>query len=990
MAMLFFFLFIVLGAGLFFTIAFGLYKEEFPESNANKNNNIIPPYPNEYYIELMEKSIQYMQSVVSYRTYPEKDEYHNYKHIIDNDKEIIDYLVSTSTNEEIIKLANTMNDLYNKLFIEFGYKGILKKYIKTTISNNQELFNNIDGKSLDMQQREAVVADERSNLVIAGAGSGKTLTIAGKVKYLCTVKQIEPEKILLITFTKKAAEEMSERVVKRLGFNVEVKTFHSLGYDIVGQLKGDKPSVLDDTAKIYALFLSQVLFKDIKLQYSLFLYLSLYMRENISFGEYKKIGDYYKTLQCIKTETIKSKIDKFKAYKKKYKINSLNNVSDKQKFMSDTLLTYQKEQVKSYEELLIANYLFLNGVEYEYESNYKYKTASGYKRQYKPDFYLPKYDIYIEHFGIDEYGQCKQYSQAENLKYMEDIEWKRQLHEEYGTILEETYSYEYSNGTLFTKLDDIFKKHNITTSNIDKDLLHNYLEVLKTDNDFQELFNLINTFLTLFKANNYKQEDIIKMKQKKSSLLSSINPFKIDKQSLFFTIFEQYYKFYQEYLLSKNEIDFNDMINIGTELVISNELPEKFDYKYIIIDEYQDISVARYNLIKALRDKTGAKIMAVGDDWQSIYRFAGSDINLFTKFEQFFGTAYISKIEKTYRNSQSLIDIAGDFVMKNPAQITKKLISDENIINPIQYIDLTEKYTPYMSSPLDYLDFVLEKISNAYSDKKHKADVMILGRNNNDLDNILNNSLTSTLVDKYTIKHSRKAGTIQVIHSDYTNLSIRFLSVHKSKGLEADEVIIINNNNSTAGFPNLMVDDSILDYVLTSPEAYQYAEERRLFYVALTRTKNHCYLFLPPEPSVFILEMIDNYNIKNISEENESIEESEAILANQSCPKCSTGKLTIRTDSVSGEKFYGCSHYPYCNYTVSSKVINKMSNIIRCPECGNFMIKRTGSRGVFYGCINYPYCRYTANIEDINDITASKNIVTQDDIKRLNKLLKSL
>lgn len=125
------------------------------------------------------------------------------------------------------------------------------------------------------------------------------------------------------------------------------------------------------------------------------------------------------------------------------------------------------------------------------------------------------------------------------------------------------------------------------------------------------------------------------------------------------------------------------MINIGTELVLNNPLPDKYNYKYIIIDEYQDISVVRFNLIKAIKEKTNAKIMAVGDDWQSIYRLAGSDINLFTKFEKYFGTTYISKIEKTYRNGQSLIDIAGDFVMKNPNQIVKKLISNKKLKHPI-------------------------------------------------------------------------------------------------------------------------------------------------------------------------------------------------------------------------------------------------------------------------------------------------------------------
>ena len=286
-----------------------------------------------------------------------------------------------------------------------------------------------------------------------------------------------------------------------------------------------------------------------------------------------------------------------------------------------------------------------------------------------------------------------------------------------------------------------------------------------------------------------------------------------------------------DYLNENNEIDFDDMLIKGKEEVNNNYLNNT---KYIIIDEYQDTSYVRFNLIKAIIDKTNAKLMVVGDDFQSIYRFTGCDLDLFNNFHKYFKDSKILKISNTYRNSNELIKIAGKFIMKNKYQIHKNLKSLKHIDKPIVVVRYKNKKD-------------LKKLILKIYQKNKK--ILILGRNNNDINSYLDN--------EFIIKENK------IIYLKNKNIDINYLTVHKSKGLESDNVIIINLYNKTLGFPNKMVDDKILRFVSKSKINYLYDEERRLFYVALTRTKEKVYLFTPLNSSVFVNELIKDCR-KNI------------------------------------------------------------------------------------------------------------------------------
>ena len=164
-------------------------------------------------------------------------------------------------------------------------------------------------------------------------------------------------------------------------------------------------------------------------------------------------------------------------------------------------------------------------------------------------------------------------------------------------------------------------------------------------------------------------------------LLTSKNKEEVDAAEQFRKYIIDIYFLYEEELKSTNSIDFNDMIVLATKYVKENDIRK---YKYIIVDEYQDTSYIRYLFLKEIINKIGAKIICVGDDYQSIYRFNGCNLNMFLNFKKYFGYTKILKINNTYRNSQELIDIAGNFVMKNKHQINKKLSSNKHINKPIK------------------------------------------------------------------------------------------------------------------------------------------------------------------------------------------------------------------------------------------------------------------------------------------------------------------
>ena len=347
----------------------------------------------------------------------------------------------------------------------------------------------------------------------------------------------------------------------------------------------------------------------------------------------------------------------------------------------------------------------------------------------------------------------------------------------------------------------------------DQKVILKYLRIPLTYNNFlkskyfKSFCNFITSFINTYKSNNLSVDIILKAR------------FSTLEKKIIKIIFE-IYKTYMEEKKSTNSLDFDDLIIYSTKFANVT----KFDYKYIIIDEFQDTSQIRLNLIYNIFKNSESKIIVVGDDYQSIYHFSGCDLNIFLNFTKLFPNVETIKLINTYRNSLELIKIAALFIQKNPIQIKKDLSSTINNSVPIVFAPHTDKI-----KSLKKILLYLEKISD---------DIMIVSRNNKDINKYIDNDFT-----------------LQDNILTFNNRSIKYYTIHKSKGLEAEYVIVINCNDSYLGFPNKIESNAIINKLLPNNEI-RFAEERRLFYVAITRCKKQAFLLYDKNlPSIFIKEI---------------------------------------------------------------------------------------------------------------------------------------
>ena len=790
---------------------------------------------------------------------------------------------------------------FNRTFINF--KEYVDKYnedyVARTIVENDEFFSDIEGNSLDNQQREAIVTDEYSNLVIAGAGSGKTKTILGKVLYLTEIKHVDPSRILLLSFTNKTVDDLNSRL-ELIPSKARATTFHKLGLGIIADKMGKYPNIANSALlkKTVRDYLKKDISKHPEQVQALVEFIACYSNIPEDYNQFKTAGerfDFYRG--SVDYETLRSKT----------------------KLLHGVKSTLEGERVRSVEELMIANFLYLNGVKYEYEKQYPHV-----KFKYQPDFYLVDYDIWLEHFGIDEDGRVRWLNSYDSEKYVSDMERKRELHKANNTTLIETYSYYNKQHRLLEELEKILKEHGVELNRIDIDEVY---DKISQDKYFgSQLEELIESFVNLCKSRNLSEKEIEEI-----FLTDNGDYFMNERTRLFFGFAMPILKEYQKKLDDEKSIDFHDMINNAADIVKKNGCSKKYDY--IIVDEYQDISYSRFNLINTIREDSDAKLLCVGDDWQSIYRFAGSDISLFSDFEDFVGEYKELLIERTFRNSQELVDIASQFIQKNPMQIQKSPKSDKGLKDPISFVQYNDEnlFEAFMDE--------IKKLTMKYGED---SAIMVLGRHSFDIDAIIYR-------DKDKVQHrtgvsfNEKTGKLKLPGID--SEKIFFATVHKSKGLEADNVIVLHMENSQYGFPNKLTDDPMLAPLLSKKEDYRFAEERRLFYVAMTRTKNETILMAPSKnESEFFTEIVnDNGYI---------LEDIETGYEQVNCPWCETGKLMIRKNGQTGEQFLGCSHYPHCDQ--SYKNVDILTHPIRCSSCGSgFLGKISCPYGEFLGCTNW-------------------------------------
>ena len=858
-----------------------------------------------------------------------KDLFIKYKSINDLDKYCLDFEINLELAKDFLKNYDDLNNDYILI------KNHNNQYIENHLKTEREYFDNIlkDVDStviLDEEQRIVCLDDEDYSLIIAGAGAGKTTTLAAKVKYLIDKKGIDPKDILIIAFTNKAVNELKDKIVKKLGYAVPISTFHSCGRAIVKKdVNYADTGICSENFYYIKDYISKLVEDDQELLSDLIMLFAYYLDLTEDITNNISLEDHFSLIETSDFSTLKHNIQNY--------INE--NLKTNQ--------TIKNEILRSNEEVQIANFLFMNNIEYEYEKPYKYPIPNANKI-YTPDFFLKQgeNECYIEHFGITEDGRNNRYTKEELDNYIVNMNYKIYHHKVHNTKLITTFS-KYNDGrTLLEHLEEeLIKNGFILEKKDDKEI---YAAITKNkDNKYIFKFcNIASRFISLFKTKNYNDTDFEVLKRKTN------NP----RNILFLSIMEKVYLAYQLYLKENKLVDFEDMINESARLLKEvSAVRDKINFKYILIDEYQDISRARLNLVNEIKNATNAKISVVGDDWQAIYGYAGSEVNLFTKFKEEMGYASVLKITRTYRNAQEVIDIAGGFVQKNDAQIKKQLISNKHIVKPINIYTYDGRYKSkdnpgYQINRAKLLEETIGKIYEY--DKKHniESNILIIGRYNFDGNHLIKTGLFYTTEE--LVKKDR------LISKKYPNAKLTFMTAHKTKGLTFDNVILINAVNGRYGFPSQIEDDPIFNFVRTKDDTYDFSEERRLFYVSLTRTKNRVFILTPDNnPSVFVLELLNDYPDKVNLRDNDFPLRREVVLLSKNrakCPVCGY-PLQLQKNDNYGLRLFICTNEPeVCDYMTNNLISGKKS-IHLCSKCGGVMyIKKQRDKNIyFFGCSNF-------------------------------------
>ena len=522
------------------------------------------------------------------------------------------------------------------------------------------------------------------------------------------------------------------------------------------------------------------------------------------------------------------------------------------------------EVVKSRGEQLIANWLFYNGVQYEYERSYPVDTADAQHRQYQPDFYFPDANAYLEHWAVNDKGEPP----AEFVGYKEGMEWKRQIHATHGTTLLETTMAELWSGKAFLYLESELVKLGLT---LDPNPERPATGRKPIENP--RLARTFRSFMTHAKSNRLSIQEL------RDRLNSGVaGDFRFRHQS-FLRLYEAVSSEWEARLRQAPCIDFEDMLNLATDCIEQGKWQSP--YELVMVDEFQDASQARARLVAGLVRGADKHLFAVGDDWQSINRFAGADLSVMTGFEERFGSTVTMKLETTFRCPQSLCDISSAFIKKNPRQLHKVVRSQQpQLPNPVRIVRVDDELQ-IRSTISKRLDEIAGMAGNG-----RKQKVLLLGRYQKDRD---------------------------YLPSDYDNarLELEFITVHSSKGLEGDHVVVPRMTSETLGFPSRVSDDPVLQLAMPGGDTFEFAEERRLFYVALTRARKTVTLVtISHKESPFITELVKEHDLE-VADANGGVSSSEL------CPSCGAGFLVQRKGKYG--PFMACSCFPKCRFTSNLK-----------------------------------------------------------------------
>lgn len=500
-----------------------------------------------------------------------------------------------------------------------------KDRLDRIVTDVARLVNPVDGHYLDRQQLESIAFDVQTRLVIGSAGTGKTAALLGLVKYLLLSGKASPEEILILSLSPKV-KDIYNIIFKETGYTFNALTFQRLAFRIVIMTEHQKPNIL-------------------KIEPHKFIYEQIKKRQDDR--EYVgALNEYLAFTQKKKDESDFHNATQFGRYLKKNQLLSINGI-----------------KVKNFGEADIANYLVMNGIPYTYREMYEKDTSDMEYGQYIPSFHITGTAIYIEYFGIDRTGKVFPYLIDEDPKasedYLKGVEWKRGIHKKYGTVLIEINAYDRSEGCLIDKLKKELDRTGVHGN--PPDPLEQYNRFFRSDRHWiHPTVAHFSTLIHLIKSSGKPWEEAFPKRRTGSEKIN------LDMTE---NVARPIYDSYQRTLARANAIDYEDLLDRAIRYVKEGKLD--FRYKYVLVDEYQDLTAQDYALLKAMRDKVDFNLFAVGDDWQGISRPSGGNLTYILDFEKWWGPSAIFRLENVYRYSGDLLEKSTTFIRRYGRQIQK-------------------------------------------------------------------------------------------------------------------------------------------------------------------------------------------------------------------------------------------------------------------------------------------------------------------------------
>ena len=720
-------------------------------------------------------------------------------------------------------------------------------HLSQQLDENRDFFDTVEKSPLTAEKARAVVCFDNRMLVVASAGSGKTSTMVAKAGYALRRNLIPADKILMLAFNAAAAKELESRTRERLtpirldAEKIVAKTFHSLGLEIIGKATGRKPS------------------------------LAPWLEGG---GDKRQLARIVDQLRAA-DPAFRTQWDFFRAVLARDYVDSAADADGHggdaaRDAASDSPIyrTAQGEIVKSAGERMIADWLFFHGVDYSYEKPYERDTVDANHGKYRPDFYYPAIDVYHEHWALDAEGRAPE----EFAGYEDGMRWKREVHQQYGTTLIETTMSELWSGSGLHNLAQELTKRGIRLQPNPERMIAGQKPL-----ENERLLQTFRSFLTHAKSNRLSDEQL---RQRLEQQAEGQVRF---RDAAFLRLFAPIRREWERTLAAEGSIDFEDMLNQSSEHLEAGDWVSP--YELVMVDEFQDASHARARLARALVAQPGRHLFAVGDDWQSINRFAGADLSVMTGFEQWFGPSEVLRLERTFRFPQSIADVSSQFVLQNPAQLAKTVVSSTAEFPPTIGIVSVDREPAVTAAILHRLRALRAQVLSGAipGGRNGKLTVMLLGRYRH------HNSY---------LPNCREVADV---------LDVKFMTIHASKGGEADYIVMPGMVSGTWGFPSTIPNDPVLRLAMPGAEDFPRAEERRLFYVAMTRARRGVLLVtVDGRESSFLMELIRDFGLIRMNAIGEALDSTV-------CPKCGRGFLVRRVGKRG--PFLGCRRFPHCKGT---------------------------------------------------------------------------